>query len=227
MNKKNKILIITKKIWNKENFKIVPKKNFLILNKLNYKTIKKINPKIIFFIHWSKFIEKKIFENFECIQFHSTDLPFGRGGSPIQNQILMGVKNTKITAFKMSKKIDCGPFLLKRFLKLQGSAQEIYINMEKISLQMIVKISKMEKLLFKKQIGKVTTFKRRRKNQSQIKLNKINNIEKLYDYIRMLDADDYPKAFMKLYPFIAKLSNAKLINKKLKATIEFEKNNEK
>ena len=58
-------------------------------------------------------------------------------------------------------------------------------------------------------------------------MNKVNNIEKLYDYIRMLDADGYPKAFMKLYPFIAKLSNAKLINKKLKATIEFEKNNEK
>jgi methionyl-tRNA formyltransferase len=227
LNKKNKIVIITKKIWHPKNYKVVLKKNFIILDKLNYQKIKKIDPRIIFFIHWSKIIEKKFFENYECIQFHSTNLPFGRGGSPIQNQILMGIKNTKITAFKMGKKIDDGPFIIKRPLKLKDSAQKIYTNMEKISLEMIMKISKMKKLIYKKQKGKVVIFKRRLKNQSEIKFNKINNIKKLYDYIRMLDADNYPKAFVKLNPYIAKLSNAKLINGILKATIEFKKNDKK
>ena len=227
MKTKNKIVIITKKIWDKKNYKIVLEKNFFILNKLNYQKIKTIDPKIIFFIHWSKIIEKKFFENFECIQFHSTNLPFGRGGSPIQNQILMGIKNTKITAFKMGTKIDDGPFLIKRSLKLDGSAQKIYMNMERISLEMIKKISKMKKLIYKQQKGKVVFFKRRLKYQSEIQFNKINNIKKLYDYIRMLDADNYPKAFVKLNSFIGKLSNAKLTNKKLKATIEFTKNDKK
>ena len=171
MNKKNKIVIITKKIWHQKNYKVVLKKNFIVLNKLNYQKIKKIDPRIIFFIHWSKIIERKIFENYECIQFHSSDLPIGRGGSPIQNQILMGIKNTKITAFKMGKKIDDGPFILKRPLKLRDSAQKIYTNMEKISLEMIMEISKMIKLIYKKQKGKVVIFKRRLKKQSEIKFN--------------------------------------------------------
>lgn len=172
-------------------------------------------------------IKKKIYNNFECIQFHSSDLPIGRGGSPIQNQILMGIKNTKITAFKVTKKLDGGPIVLKKPFKLRGTAQEIYIDMEKISLKMISKISKMKKLIYKKQKGKVLIFKRRLENQSEIKTNKIISTKKLYDFIRMLDAENYPKAFIKLNRFIGRLSNAKYKNQKLLATIEFIKNDKK
>ncbi len=227
MKNNNKILIITKKVWSVYNFKKLKKKNFKVSNNLNYTKIKKFNPKIIFFIHWSKIIQKKIYNNFECIQFHSSDLPIGRGGSPIQNQILMGIKNTKITAFKVTKKLDGGPIVLKKPFKLRGTAQEIYIDMEKISLKMISKISKMKKLIYKKQKGKVLIFKRRLENQSEIKTNKISSTKKLYDFIRMLDAENYPKAFIKLNRFIGRLSNAKYKNQKLLATIEFIKNDKK
>ena len=227
MKNNNKILIITKKVWSAYNFKNLKKKNFKVSNQLNYTKIKKFNPKIIFFIHWSKMIKKKIYNNFECIQFHSSDLPIGRGGSPIQNQILMGIKNTKITAFKVTKKLDGGPIVLKKPFKLRGTAQEIYIDMEKISLKMISKISKMKKLIYKKQKGKVLIFKRRLENQSEIKTNKIISTKKLYDFIRMLDAENYPKAFIKLNRFIGRLSNAKYKNQKLLATIEFIKNDKK
>ena len=227
MKNNNKILIITKKVWSAYNFKKLKKKFFKVSNNLNYTKIKKFNPKIIFFIHWSKMIEKKIYNNFECIQFHSSDLPIGRGGSPIQNQILMGIKNTKITAFKVTKKLDGGPIVLKKPIKLRGTAQEIYIDMEKISLKMISEISKMKKLIYKKQKGKVLIFKRRLENQSEIKTNKISSTKKLYDFIRMLDAKNYPKAFIKLNRFIGRLSNAKYKNQKLLATIEFIKNAKK
>ena len=43
----------------------------------------------------------EIIRNYECICFHETDLPFGRGGSPIQNLIVRGFKTTKISAIKM------------------------------------------------------------------------------------------------------------------------------
>ena len=42
-----KFIIITKKVWNKENFK--KKNNKIIILKNRFKKIKKINPKIIFF----------------------------------------------------------------------------------------------------------------------------------------------------------------------------------
>jgi len=35
-------------------------------------------------------ILKEIFENYEIILFHMTDLPYGRGGSPLQNLIVRG-----------------------------------------------------------------------------------------------------------------------------------------
>ncbi len=50
------------------------------------------SPRYIFFPHWSWIIPKEIYEKFECVIFHMTDLPFGRGGSPLQNLIVRGHK---------------------------------------------------------------------------------------------------------------------------------------
>ena len=125
-----------------------------------------------------------------CIQFHASNLPLGRGGSPIQNQILLGVKKTKLSAFKISEKLDEGPVCLKRDLELKGRAIDIYKNIETIII-MAQKIVKMKKIKFFKQNGKVSYFKRRKKHQSKIDFffRKIKNLDKLYDYLRMLDAD--------------------------------------
>ena len=67
-----KYIIISKKKWDQKNFNEL-KQNFIFLKNVNYLKIKKINPKIIFFIHWSKIITKKIYENYLCIQFHSSN----------------------------------------------------------------------------------------------------------------------------------------------------------
>jgi len=116
---------------------------------------------------------------------------------------------------------------MKKKLKLTGPAQEIYINIEKIALGMIVEISKMKKLIYKKQKGKAISFKRRTKKESEIKFHKINSIKQLYDHIRMLDAKTYPKAFIKLNSFTGYLDKAKLKNGKIKSNIEFVKNDKK
>ena len=124
-----KFIIITKRKWNLNNFKKL-NKNILILDKINLSKIKKINPKIIFFIHWSKLINNSIFKKYLCIQFHSSNLPKGRGGSPIQNQILSNIKKTKISAFKVSQSLDAGPICLQENLSLQGNALSIFTRME-------------------------------------------------------------------------------------------------
>ena len=61
-----------------------------------------------------------------------TDLPYGRGGSPLQNLIIIrGLKTTKITAFKCVAEIDVGPVYLKKTLSLEGNAQDIYFKINK------------------------------------------------------------------------------------------------
>ena len=58
--------------------------------KLNY--IKKINPKLIFFPDWSWIIPNEIVQKYQCVCFHESNLPKFRGSSPIQNQIIRGIK---------------------------------------------------------------------------------------------------------------------------------------
>lgn len=193
-----KILIITKKIWNKDNYKNFVYRNN-VHNKLTKIMIKKINPEKIFFVHWSKYIPKEFFLNYDCIQFHCSDLPKFKGGSPIQNQILKGLKKTKLTAFKVTEKVDSGPIYLKNNIYLNNNIKTILSNIEKLALRMILKIIK-RKIKPRKQMGLSTLYNRRKPKQSYLPKN-INNLNKVYDYMRMLDADGYPKAKLRFNKF--------------------------
>ena len=46
-----------------------------------------MQPRYIFFPHWSQLVPAEITEMYDCVCFHMTDVPFGRGGSPLQNLI--------------------------------------------------------------------------------------------------------------------------------------------
>ena len=218
-----KFIIITKKKWDSNNFKKL-NKNILVLDKVNLIKIKKIDPKIIFFIHWSKFISKSIFEKYLCIQFHSSNLPKGRGGSPIQNQIMLNIKKTKISAFKVSEKLDSGPICLQEDLSLKGNALDILCRMETKSIKMIKKIINIKNLKFRKQKGKPSYFNRREPSESKINFDKIENINNLYNFLRMLDAPNYPNAFLKLnrYKFI--FNHIKINKNRIDANVKITKN---
>ena len=215
-------IIITKKRWDKNNY-LKLKKNVFVLDKIDIKKINIIKPNIIFFIHWSEIIKKTIFNKYVCIQFHSSNLPEGRGGSPIQNQILMNKKNTKISAFKVSKSLDSGPICLQDTLSLKGNAHEIYKQMELKSINMIKKIIKTKKLKFKSQKGRPSFFKRRKPTESEINFNKTDSISKLYNFLRMLDAPGYPNAFIKSHNFKFIFNEIKKNRNKIEARIEISK----
>ena len=59
----------------------------------------------------------------------------------------------------------------------------------------MIKILIKKKIVPKKQIGKVFKFKRIKKNQSEIKIER--NINEIFDKIRMLSAEEYPNAYIK------------------------------
>ena len=152
-----------------------------------------VRPKYIFFIHWRWFVPESITQEIACVCFHMTDLPFGRGGSPLQNLIVRGYKKTKLSALKMTKELDAGPIYLKEDLSLSGAASEIYIRASELSWIMIKKIIQMNPQP-QEQVGKVTLFERRKPAQSEI-ANDLN-LDQIYDHIRMLDAEGYPSAYL-------------------------------
>ena len=225
MKNKNYNIIVTIKPWNIDFFKKNISKlkgNWILItktSKLSLNELKKINVKNIYFIHWSKFIPKQIYKKYNCISFHMTDLPYGRGGSPLQNLILRKKKITKISAFKVNNKIDGGPIYLKKKLRLGGSAQEIFIRAVKVVFQMIKQIDNIKLDPKPQKVSKIT-FKRLTKKDNFLNLKKIKNLDELYDRIRMVDAPEYPDAYTKNNKFVFNFTKVKKIKNILYSSVK-------
>jgi len=198
------IIIATIKSWNIANAEAFRRRHrnryrvFLITDKKDFtrKSIQKINPRYIFFPHWSWVISDEICKNFECVVFHMTDVPFGRGGSPLQNLVKRGIRKTKISALKVERRLDAGPVYLKRSLSLHGSAEDIYRRASQIVFSDMIPHLLKYKPMPHPQQGKVVIFERLRPEESNIPAN--IDLEGIYDYIRMLDAEGYPHAFLEV-----------------------------
>ena len=192
-------VILSEQIWNQSLVQSLSQKNKFINwiliddNKdFNITFLEQNHVTKIFIPHWSYIIPEKIYLQYECILFHMTDLPYGRGGSPLQNLIVRGHTETKISALKVIKELDAGPIYLKSDLSLLGTAQEIFIRANSIVEAMIIDIIK-AKLKPVPQVGGIVEFKRRKPEESNIV--ELDDLEKVYDYIRMLDCEAYPHAF--------------------------------
>ena len=194
------IIVLSEKDWNANTIDILraslPDYNWVLINSkdnFNYANLSSLSPRYIFIPHWSYIIPEEIFEAFECIVFHMTDLPFGRGGSPLQNLIERGFDVTKVSALRVVRELDAGPIYLKQPLSLLGTAEEIFVRANKLIEKMIIEIIK-DELQAVKQEGTPEMFKRRTPEMSSV--SEISEINKMFDHIRMLDAEGYPKAFI-------------------------------
>jgi len=161
---------------------------------LSVELVREFRPRFVFFLHWSWIVPAEIVSACECVCFHMTDVPFGRGGSPLQNLIVRGHRETKLTALRMTAEVDAGPVYLKCPLSLEGgSAEEIFIRASSLSAEMIATLIAVDSPP-QPQSGEVTVFRRRRPEESAIPA--LRGLDQLHDFVRMLDADGYPRAFI-------------------------------
>jgi len=184
-------------------------------------TAKGIMFDFIFFPFWSRIIDESIYAQYKAVIFHMTDLPHGRGGSPLQNLILEGATSTKISAIECAEVLDGGAVYLKKPLSLEGSAQDIFERAVPVISEMIEEIVYTNPLPTP-QSGTATRFRRRKPEQSSIPFELTS--QGAYDFIRMLDAETYPKAFIRHGTLKIVFSEARLIGDELtvKAVIEEE-----
>jgi len=209
----NTYVVVTTKDWNVRNFYKIAREVkadwHLITNRedLTFAKIRPLNPKYIFFPHWSWIIPKKVYSNFECVVFHMTDLPYGRGGSPLQNLIARGICETRISAIKVTGELDAGPIYLKENLCLHGNAEEIFIRASDTAFNMIRNIAKTRPSPVE-QKGERVIFKRRTPAEGRIPA--VPDLKKVFDWIRMLDAEGYPKAFIETENLRLEFSRASL-----------------
>jgi methionyl-tRNA formyltransferase len=184
------------------------------------KAVVEFAPRYIFLLHWNWVVPQAIWSKHECICFHMTDVPYGRGGSPLQNLILAGRVETEVTALRMIDEMDAGPVYAKRAMSLSGRAEEIYLRAGELCWEMIRWMLK-EAPIPTPQKGEVTKFMRRKPEQSLLPMKW--DLTGLYDHIRMLDAPTYPLAFIDYGDYRMEFTHAGLGKDELRAEVTIKK----
>lgn len=160
---------------------------------LNAKLIQDFKPDFIFFPHWNWIVDKKIYQNHNCIVFHTSPLPYGRGGSPIQNLILNGYEHTPVCALQMTSELDSGPIYERINISLEGKLETIFLRINNAINKLIIKIVN-NQVIPLPQEGEPHFFKRLTEKNNEIPME--ISLKEIYDRVRMLDHKDYPNAYI-------------------------------
>jgi methionyl-tRNA formyltransferase len=229
-----RIIIATIKSWNIRHAQALQKQYEGVHEIVIYTTkeeftednVRDFGPDYILLPHWSYIMPREIFENWACVVFHMTDLPYGRGGSPLQNLIVRGHRETMISAIQMTAQVDGGPVYLKHVLSLEGTAQEILMRGSDIIFQEMIPsfLEEGKKLIPVPQEGEPVLFRRRKPEEGEITSDM--ELEQIYDYIRMLDAEGYPRAFMEFGAYRLEFDKACLSGDALAARVVFRRRTE-
>ena len=129
---------------------------------------------------------------------HESDLPSGRGWSPLTWQILEGKNKISITLFEDQKEVDSGIIYLQKILKFKGS--ELIVELRRIQaeasmalcLKFIQNYSKIVKEAFP-QNGKPTYYQKRTVADSRLDVDK--TIRDQFNLLRVVDNEKYPAFF--------------------------------
>lgn len=129
------------------------------------------------------------------IVIHASDLPSGKGWSPLTWQVLEGKNSIPISVFEANDKIDAGKIYIKTYLKLLGHElieeirEKLYIEIENL----IFKFLDMDKSKAIVQTGEETFYSRRNKEDSELDIKK--SIESQFNLLRVCDNEKYPAFF--------------------------------
>jgi methionyl-tRNA formyltransferase len=129
---------------------------------------------------------------------HESDLPYGRGWSPLSWQILEGKKTIPITLFEAEALVDRGVIYLQDSMQLHGN--ELVDELR--SKQAIITIELCKKFVMeypeilnhgKSQKGKSSYFPKRTPTDSKLDPNK--TIAEQFNLLRIADNEKYPIFF--------------------------------
>jgi methionyl-tRNA formyltransferase len=212
------VLIACSKKWFIDSPKI---KEFLELSikwatspeEITLEKVKELNPSMILFPHWSWKVDKEIYQNFPCVVFHTSPLPYGRGGSPIQNLILKGFSSAPVNAIQMASNFDAGDIYLSENVSLAGNLSEIFDRISLIIQKMTIKLTT-EVILPTPQSGTPLVFTRIDEEKNSLPINS-ENIEDLYNHIRMLDSPEYEKCHLEIGNYRIEFFNSILSNQEI------------
>jgi len=187
---------------------------------LSLKVLNALKPDYVFFPHWSWIVAKELHEAFNCIVFHTSPLPYGRGGTPIQNLILEGFKETPVCALRMTDGLDAGDIYLSSTVSLSGTLTSIFSRINDTVNKLIAEIIEKNPIP-SPQSGEPYVFKRLTSCDNEIPAGL--KLEEVYDRIRMVDHAEYPSAFIIYGDIKIEFSNAQLAENSMEVVCSMKK----
>ncbi len=199
---KIKIVILTSKIsWLYPYIKDFVKNNDIkkVIFKIRYNENKIDKGDVCFILGYYQKVKKETLEKFNaCLVIHESDLPKGRGWSPISWQIEKGTNKIPICLIKAGEKIDAGEIYIKEFIELDGTEllEEIKTKQWNKTKEIIKKfINGYPSILKKglKQKGNPTYYKKRTYKDNKLNPNK--TIAEQFNKLRVCDNEKFPAWF--------------------------------
>lgn len=162
-----------------------------------YDVIYEYKPDAMFLVGWSWRVSEEVLNATKCFCIHPSKLPRYAGGSPIQNQIIAGEKNSAVTLFKMTSGLDDGPIMQQKEISLEGTLNDIFKRVIEVGTEQIITTIRLlpswSEGYLTEQVGKGTVCKRRKPKNSEITNKEMmkSSAEYLYNKIRCVAPNDY------------------------------------
>lgn len=165
----------------------------------------------VFVFRWPRIIRPSALKHSKFIGFHTSNLPHGRGGSPLQNQIIDGIELSRVNAIQLSEKVDAGPIYCSKEVSLQGTIDDVWRVIGIAVSEMISKIVRSEPIPVPQEAMALSPYKRRTDNR----FGQTEGLDAAYRFIQMLDGEGYPHAHVDVGPYRIELSRASLRGEEL------------
>lgn len=129
---------------------------------------------------------------------HESDLPRGKGWSPLTWQVLEGRSRIAITLFEAAEKVDSGPIYAQDSIELSGDELigELRASQARATLALCQRfVAEYPRILdaAREQAGEETYYRRRRAADSRVDPSR--PLDDLFAQLRVADPDSYPAFF--------------------------------
>lgn len=152
-----------------------------------YSDLNIIESEYLFLISCSKKLSKEEINKHKLVcVLHESDVPYGRGWSPLAWQVLEGKKEIIISAIKCAEEIDSGDVIGQRPLILDDSelSDELHKKSSEVKQSLILEIIKGFKS--RPQFGESSYYRKRTPKDSELDVDK--TIKNQFNLLRICDS---------------------------------------
>jgi len=157
------------------------------------------NGDFCFLLSCSEIVKPNILSrNKHNLVVHASDLPQGKGMSPMSWQILEGQSKIQLTLFEAIEALDAGDIYLQESIILEG--HELLDELHAILADLIIKLCIHFTIDYPdilnnayEQTGEESFYAKRTKNDSKLDINK--SLREQFQLLRIVDNEKYPAFF--------------------------------